>query len=181
MEFTNTSSSIGSETRASSRPSRLNRLYPRRELNSRHPACKAGALPLSYRGLVGTTRFERATSWTQTRRASQVAPHPVGTDGRTRTPTSRIWNPQLYPLSYIRMTNGWRDLNPRSRLCRPVPRLSVTTAWSRQRDSNSLPLVWKTNVHPVTPCRLVDMKMPCAVRVSIPRPQIKNLVLSQLS
>ena len=27
--------------------------------------------------LVGMTRFERATSWTQTRHANQVAPHPA--------------------------------------------------------------------------------------------------------
>ena len=36
--------------------------------------------------LVGMTRFERATSWTQTRRASKLRHIPLGTDGGTRTP-----------------------------------------------------------------------------------------------
>lgn len=97
--------------------------------NLRLPGYEPGGLSeLSYRALglnlVGMTRFERATSWTQTRRAPQVAPHPARTDGRTRTPALRIWNPPLSLLSYIRSA----------------------FAWSRQRDSNSLPLVWKTNV-----------------------------------
>ena len=33
----------------------------------------------------------------------QVAPHPAGTDGGTRTPESRLWRPLLYLLSYIRI------------------------------------------------------------------------------
>jgi hypothetical protein len=54
--------------------------YPRRDSNSRQPACKAGALPLSYRGvllIVGMTRFERATPWSQTRRAAKLRHIPL--------------------------------------------------------------------------------------------------------
>jgi hypothetical protein len=36
--------------------------------------------------LVGMTRFERATSWTQTRCASKLRHIPLGTDGGIRTP-----------------------------------------------------------------------------------------------
>ncbi len=59
---------------------------------------------MSYRGmLVGMTRFERATSWTQTRHANQVAPHPAWHGWKESNLRTRLWRPPLYQLSYIRI------------------------------------------------------------------------------
>lgn len=55
---------------------------------------------LSYKGLVGMGGFEPPATRSQSGCANQTAPHPVGAGGGTRTPSSRLWRPLLYQLSY---------------------------------------------------------------------------------
>lgn len=57
-------------------------LYPRRDLNSRQAACKAGALPLSYGGrycetLVGVPGFEPGAFRSQSGRATKLRYTPL--------------------------------------------------------------------------------------------------------
>ena len=78
--------------------------YPRRESNSRQPACKSRGSSVELQG--------RSSGWHD----SNVQPPgpkpgalhklrhiPLGTDGGTRTPDGRFWRPLLYQLSYIRI------------------------------------------------------------------------------
>jgi hypothetical protein len=62
---------------------------------------------MSYRGiLVGMTRFERATSWTQTRCASKLRHIPLATDGGIRTPRIAALETAALPVELHRYRTG---------------------------------------------------------------------------
>jgi PD-(D/E)XK endonuclease len=83
--------------------------------------------------MVGMTRFERATAWSQTRCASKLRHIPLHGWRDSNPQTGGFGNRCSTQLSYIRKNvrvavSGRRESNPRRRLCRPIPRRSVTTA-----------------------------------------------------
>ena len=154
---------------------------PWRGLNSRHPRCKRGALPLSYKGqcwsgwhdlnvqppgskpgALPSCATSRWHGWQDLNlqpavletAALPVELHPYGAAGGNRT-----------------RVDGFAD---RCLTARPQPRES------RRRDSNPLCQFGRLMCKPVTPQRHWKMYW-YAVRVSIPRPQIKSLVLFRLS
>lgn len=101
--------------------------YPRRVSNPRPPACRAGALPLSYPGKSGRAPGENRTD--RSLRIRQVH-HQVGSGapshssgGRTRTCTGRGNNPLPYRLGDARSSSayGTRTRSARVKASQPNP------------------------------------------------------------
>jgi hypothetical protein len=112
--------------------------------------------------MVGMTRFERATPWSQTRCAAKLRHIPLARMEGFEPPTLAALETTALPVELhpyelrpaAGTVSGRRELNPRDRLCRPVPILSVTTAVEPVTSLELAPSVWRTDVQPVTPHRL---------------------------